>query len=538
MKQLTQFGFYCAVILIGAAGAARAQQTVAQAEAACAKCHAEIVRGYLRTPMANASGPASERLIPGSFTHAPSGVRYAVANEHGQAVLHFTDTRGPQTEGERRLDSYLGSGHLGLTYLYSQGGYLLESPVAWYASTSSYDMKPGFGALTEMPPALPMEPACLRCHMSRVAHALPGTVNRYNGPAFAEYGIGCGACHGDAAKHVESGGKAPVVNPAKLDAERRDAVCMSCHLEGDVAVEHAGRSAVDYKPGERLAGYLSFFVFPSKDPLARGVSETEQFAASRCKLASGDRMSCTSCHDPHNSPADQERAAFYRGKCLACHGAPEFARTHHPEQPACTGCHMPQASARNIPHVAWTDHRILKSPSVAPAPGVRSQPTDTLQPIFSPLAGERDLAVARYEAVLRGKSQDREGALAALKQAYADGARDPVVLEALGVTAGLTGDAETSKTRLKETLAAAPDDLTAIADLGVLLAREGRYAEAVALWKPALARNEDLIGLARNLAAAECAAGDSAAARQTMATAIEYSPGVRAARAYTCAAPK
>lgn len=158
----------------------------------------------------------------------------------------------------RKLEYFLGSGHLGVTYLYSVNKYLLESPVAYYSATNHYDMKPGLEALREMPTALPMEAGCLRCHMSGVQHSDAGSMDRYAGLPFLHGGITCESCHGDTKAHVLSGGKAAVVNPAKLDTERRDSVCISCHLEGDVSVEKNGRSAVDFKPGDSISDYLFF----------------------------------------------------------------------------------------------------------------------------------------------------------------------------------------------------------------------------------------------------------------------------------------
>jgi predicted CXXCH cytochrome family protein len=527
-----------------------AQQSVAAADAVCGTCHATIYRAYLASPSANASGAAADRVIPGNFTHVTSGVHYTIAHHGTGAQLRFTDTHDARITGQRSLDYFLGSGHLGVTYLYTQQGYLLESPAAWYASTGSYDMKPGFGALAEMPPALPMEPNCLRCHMSGVAHAIPGTINRYSTLPFQQTGITCEGCHGDGSAHVRSHGKAAILNSAKLPAERRDALCMSCHLEGDVAVEKAGRSALDFHPGYRLADYLSYFVFTSKDPLSRGVSEVEQLSVSQCKRASGDRMSCTSCHDPHSSPPPEQRVAFYRAKCLACHSNPTFALNHHSEEPDCTSCHMPRSSAQNIPHVAWADHRILREPQTAPPAGSASKEKDSLVAIFSPEATDRDLAVAMYQAVVRGKMHDREAALARLKQVYADelgspagaassaGTHDPQVLEGLGVLSGLNGDAQESERYLRQLLAVDPLNLTGVADLGVLLARQGKIQAAVDLWKPAFARNQDLIGLARNLAAGQCALGDSTGAHATVETALVFSPGVRAMWDFTCGASR
>jgi len=154
--------------------------------------------------------------------------------------------------------------------------------------------------------------------------------------------------------------------------------------------------------------------------------------------------------------------------------------------------------------------------------------------VFSPQADQRDAAVAGYQAVVRGKSRDREAAMEMLKQVYAAGARDPQVLEGLGVLAGMAGNSKESERRFRELLEVQPSNLTALSDLGVLLARQDDVQAAIAMWRPAFARNEDVIGLARNLAAAYCRAGDDASAREAMADALRFSPGVRTAWSFSC----
>lgn len=514
-------------LLFAAGGViAFAQTPVKQADAVCATCHAGIYRTYLGTPMANGSGLAIDRFIPGVLDHAASGVKYRVFQEDGAAWLSYNDTQNPPVEGRRKLDYFLGSGHLGVTYLYSIDKYLLESPVAWYSVTGHYDMKPGLAGLHKMPPALPMEAGCLRCHMSGVQHSDAGTLNHYAGLPFLHGGITCERCHGDTKAHVLSGGKTAVVNPAKLDPERRDSVCISCHLEGDVSVEKNGRSAVDFKPGDSISDYLSYFVYASAGATARGVSEVEQFNTSMCKRASGDKMSCTSCHDPHYTPTAAERVAFYRGKCLACHNDPKFAAAHHPENPDCTSCHMPRSKAQNIPHVAWTDHRILREPENT-LPDDNLARRDTLQPIFSSTATERDLALAYYHAAMNGKGADREKAYEMLTHARQKNPTDVQVLESLGILAETRGDYPQAEAAFRELLKLDATNLTAASNLGVLLARSGDLQGALTLLRPAFNRNEDLVGLAKNLAAVECLLGDGAAAKATFETALRFSPGVK-----------
>ena len=96
MAGLRQCGW---AVLLSLAGLGRAQEPVRTADARCARCHGEIVRRYLETPMANASGLATERLLPGAFTHAASGVRYEVRQEKGGAALTFADGRDARIAG-------------------------------------------------------------------------------------------------------------------------------------------------------------------------------------------------------------------------------------------------------------------------------------------------------------------------------------------------------------------------------------------------------------------------------------------------------
>jgi predicted CXXCH cytochrome family protein len=502
----------------------------AQADAACARCHCDITRTYLATPHAQASGPALAKLIPGVFTQPASGVTYSVSEHDGAAWLSYSAPQNPALNGTHQLEHYLGSGHLGVTYLYTFDGYLFESPVAYYTHLARYDMKPGLATLSEGAPAIPIDSGCLRCHMSGVVPADAGTLNHYAGAAFQHGGIGCESCHGDSSAHVRSGGRATVVNPAKLTAQRRDSVCISCHLEGDVSVEKNHLSALDYRPGDDIAQYLHFFIYDHAGANARGVSEVEQFAASRCKRASGDSMSCTSCHDPHFVPAAADRVQYYRASCLNCHGVGTpgitFAATHHPESPDCTSCHMPRSTAENIPHVAWTDHRILAHPDATPDPTPNAAADfSRLIPIFSPTTTPRDLALALYAAVLDGHTEDGTESYALLTQVLPASGDDIQVLDALGTLANMKGDSVRAGRLYAAVLVLDPRNRFAATNLAVLEAQNHNLVQARALLQPVFDRNQDLPSVAENLAAIDCLSGDAAAARSTLAQALRFSPG-------------
>ena len=122
---------------------------------------------------------------------------------------------------QRQLSYYIGSGVAGRSFAYARDGFLFEAPITWYAQTGSWDVSPGYGSDSASRWSRPIEPSCLFCHASQVRWR-EGTQNAYGDPAFGQNGIGCERCHGPGSLHVE--GKAKMVNPAKLEPARRDAV--------------------------------------------------------------------------------------------------------------------------------------------------------------------------------------------------------------------------------------------------------------------------------------------------------------------------
>ncbi len=512
------------IVLIAALNTASVQPTpVRVADAICARCHAMIVRSYLATPMANASGLATENLRAGRFVHSRSRMEYQISLSDDHGELGYRSANAPGVTGQFSLNYFLGSGHLGTTYLYTIGNFLFESPIAWYTPSQSYDMKPGLAELDQMPPPLPMQSGCMRCHMSGVQASDTGTINRYRGLPFLHSGITCEACHGDSRQHISTNGKGGMVNPAQLDPEQRDSICISCHLEGDVTVERSGHSALDYRPAESISTYLAFYVRAGANLTDRAVSEVEQLSQSACKRSTGDRMSCMSCHDPHYTPDESHRVGYFRGKCLACHNRPEFATTHHPENPDCTNCHMPRTGARNVLHVAWTDHRIRKN-RVDSATLSDAKPGGVLTPIFSPGASQRDEAMANYQALLEGNRSLETTVWQQLNAAGDTLTNDKEALDALGNISAERRDWTKAERAFRRVLEIDPADLTALSNLGTLLAKQGKLKEGEALLQEAFDRNQDLPGLAKNLARVQCIAGDAAAARSTLTTALIYCP--------------
>jgi len=472
--------------------------------------------------MANASGLASEYLIPGSFYHAPSKVEYQFSIVNGTAWMSYHRPGDIPLDGREHLEYTLGSGHLGFTYLYAKDDYWFETPVAYYAQTHGYNMKPGLGGIPYMETRR-VDGRCLRCHMSDVQSADIGTENHFSGLPFLHVGITCESCHGDTREHVATKGKAALINLKTIDPAQRDSICLNCHLEGKSRVARRGKYALNFKPGERISDYLSYFVYASVSGLPRGVSEVEQFNQSQCKRVSGDAMSCMNCHDPHYTPGPAERVSFYRNKCLACHTQAKYATTHYANNPDCTSCHMPKRTANDIPHAGWTDHRILQHPDAAEPAGDKEE-TSQLVPVLPGDTGQRELGLAYYDVATQGDIGARQKAWEMLTNVHKSDANDVTVSLALGRLAQWAGKRSESANSYREVLKLDPNNLIAATNLGILLAQSGQIAAAETLWSPVFQRNEDIPELGLNLAYIECALEKPMRSREVLQQLLQYNP--------------
>ncbi len=154
----------------------------------------------------------------------------------------------------------------------------------------------------------------------------------------AEQGVSCERCHGAGSEHLSSGTDQAlkITNPRWLDAERANAVCAECHSNPELETWPSGVAALPNSQSDEL-------------PLSGH--------------GHGDwQARCTDCHDPHDGSLVLEQAD--NSLCMACHEGLDFpdrgalvAHTGHPvyapaDLPAagrCTGCHMPESSAK----LAW-----------------------------------------------------------------------------------------------------------------------------------------------------------------------------------------
>ncbi len=503
----------------------------ADPDAVCADCHRKIFDQWKRTPMVNASGPAAEGFIPADFTHAASGVHYQMILEDGEIWLTYErpDAAPDRAlKGKQRLAFYLGSGRRGRTWIYEREGYWYEIPINWYAKKKLWDMTPNYLDAREMPFTLPVDPGCLHCHASDVRDSLPDARNHFAGPPFVQGGISCAACHGDPAQHLATKGKGPILNPAKLDAVRRDSVCLECHLEGEVAVVKQGQRLNAFRPGDNLFDEAVYFEDGRKaGPGGRATSQWESLLESACRQASGDRMTCTTCHDPHASPAAEERVGFYRGKCLACHAG--MATGHHEKNPDCTACHMPREATEDIAHEQVTDHRI----QIPEKQYVSPFSSEELVAIGGVHAGLRDEGLAWAQLALRGDRAAAERAMRLLLEAEKTDvgqAGDGALHMELGFLEQRSGDRERAKAEYETALRGDPYNETAAGDLAILDAQSGEFAAALPLWKSVFEHDPGASAAGIDLAVGQCRTSRKDAAEQTLRRVLEFSPDNDTAR--------
>jgi tetratricopeptide (TPR) repeat protein len=451
--------------------------------ASCQPCHRKIFDDYSKTPMARSSGRV-ESAPSASFTAA--GHRYRVEKNR----LYFD-------QGSAIFDYFLGSNTAGRSYLFARDGYLFELPVTWYQQRRAWDASPGYEQEPEVRLNRPVDPTCLSCHASRL-RPIYGAQNRYADPPFLDNGVGCERCHGPGGEHLRNPAAAPMVNPAGLAAEERDSICAQCHLTGDARIEQAGRRFAEFRAGQKLADYATYFVWKSKNPAMKVTSHVEKLAMSKCKLVAGDKLWCGTCHDPHTN-ANRTQAA-----CLDCH-----AGAHH-RQESCADCHMPKSQTVDVVHGVMTDHRIQRTPRSASATGnQRSE----LRAFLGKL-DDRGLGLAYAEL---GDPRARDYLLRANPQ-------DAAVLLRL---AAMEQSRKPAQEKYEAVLREDRANPVALVNLGVLYAQAGRTEDAARMWKRALETNPAIEGAALNLARVR----PPAEGRAILEKYLRFNPGSAAARA-------
>jgi predicted CXXCH cytochrome family protein len=331
-----------------------------------------MARSFAPAPKAS---PVEDYERNNHFFHARSGRHYQMSRRQGRFFQrrYELDSRGIESNVFEREATYaIGSGNHARTYLHrSESGELTELPVTWYTQEGAWGMSPGYDSATPPDFTRLADESCLFCH-----NGYPAA-----GGALAD-GIDCQRCHGPGSRHIKlaSDGKTPqqeiksaIVNPARLSPELQMDVCMQCHLETTSAelpgmIRRFEREPFSFRPGEPLGAYGVYFDHPAgsgREDKFEIVNQAYRLRQSLCFRKSQGRLTCTTCHDPHNAPRGEAAVAQYRARCVGCHAS--IAVAGHPDSSKadCASCHMPRRRAEDAVHVSMTDHLISRRPPPA-----------------------------------------------------------------------------------------------------------------------------------------------------------------------------
>lgn len=151
--------------------------------------------------------------------------------------------------------------------------------------------------------------------------------------------ISCQNCHGPRREHViamkkaeDRGTSTSPRGSSRLTAVEEIRMCSRCHPRPGMEEEQ------DVAPNHIRSVRL----------------QSTEFLQSKCYEKSNDRLSCSTCHDPHE-PISRDRSHYVK-RCLDCHAAPDSVHCPVSPQTKCVQCHMPLVQADD--GTQFHDHRI------------------------------------------------------------------------------------------------------------------------------------------------------------------------------------
>jgi tetratricopeptide (TPR) repeat protein len=294
-----------------------------------------------------------------------SGYRYEVAVRDGgvwQTETHATDAAH---RAERRAEYTVGSGQHAVAWIASENGYLTELPVGLFAA-AGFGLNPGY-ELKNQRFSRPIPVGCVACHATGAAG--DSAANNYFSQV--QDGINCRRCHGDPEQHLAfwkeatsdhppAGGT--LIHPGRLSERLANDICLQCHLQGDVTVQLGQSSPLDFVPGQRLPDMRHDFLIAGAQATLGIASHGARMLRSQCYTASGGKLTCIHCHDPHRPVADFALSDYDR-KCQSCHAAEACSRQEdRSAEGSCVKCHMPKRPTREGLHLVFTDHAMPRRP--------------------------------------------------------------------------------------------------------------------------------------------------------------------------------
>lgn len=561
----------------------------------CAVCHQKISETYRQTGMGRSfyrpSPPADSPKD--SFYHKPSDSYFTLLWRDGRPYQrrHQIDATGAQINVmEKKIDFILGSGNHARTYLHRTArNTLVELPLGWYAEKGGYlAMNPGYDRPDHDGFQRKISYDCMFCHNGYpkipAGHDQPFAEPVYNDPL--PEGIDCQRCHGPGLRHTElakvgakvAAIRGAIVNPSRLSAERRQEVCIQCHLETTSfplpnSIQRYNRGPFAYRPGEPLsADWLFFDHAPGtgREEKFEIVNAVYRMRRSKCYIANPNALQCTSCHNPHEAPRGEAATRHYDAACRNCHGS-DFNRAvsagKHTPATGCADCHMPKRRTEDVVHAVATDHYIQRKKPAGDLLADRAERHESGANVYRgevklyypdklPPTPENDLYLALAQVVnnsnlsagidrlskeikrqpsarpefylglaeaWRNSGQPAQ-ALPLYREAVKRNPKSPFALLKLASALRRSGQLAEAAEVLNRAIAVVPNDASIRHELGLTYQGQGKTKEAIAALEKATALDPDLPEPYNNLGIIQLLGGDHTRAAAAFREAIRIQP--------------
>jgi hypothetical protein len=222
-----------------------------------------------------------------------------------------------------------GAGNQAVTFVgrINESDYL-EYGETWYTATKRFDITPGHSDREGLRYRI-FDPSAgiLRCFSCHSTGPLQVTAKGEIQPH--EAGVRCEVCHGPGEQHAAHPARVRMKNPGAMNGAEMNAACGACHRVQSSAED--GSNLLDPWNSRH-------------QPLL--------LAASACFQKSAGKLTCVTCHSPHE--ALEVKQSAYNPVCMNCHANAKHTVTIT-DRP-CSECHMP--SVRINENLAFANHRI------------------------------------------------------------------------------------------------------------------------------------------------------------------------------------